>query len=383
MKRTIFDDEHQWFRESARAFVERTIMPVRDKHRQERVISRDVWLEAGRQGFLGLGVPAEHGGTDIEDFRFNAVLGEELSRAGAAYASAFAIHIDIVAPYLLELSTEGQRERWLSGFANGQTVAALAMTEPDAGSDLAGIRTAAHRSKDGWSISGAKTFITNGSTADLIVVAARTGKSRNEISLFVVEAANPGFARGQKLHKIGQHEADTAELFFNDAWVPADSLLGEVNRGFAYMMERLPQERLSCAVANVAHAKAAVDQTLAYVRERSAFGRPIGTFQHNRFVLAEIVTRLDVAQSYVDSCLIAHVAGSLSAVDAAKAKWWTAETENQVIDACVQLHGGYGYMEEYEVARAWSDARVTKIWAGSNEIMKEIIGRDLGLGDVR
>jgi alkylation response protein AidB-like acyl-CoA dehydrogenase len=383
MLRTLFEDEHLWFRESVRDFVQRTILPARERHRTERAIDRDVWLAAGSHGFLGLGVSQDYGGSGVDDFRFNAVLGEELARAGVAYASAFGIHTDVVSAYLLRLTTDEQRERWLPRFVTGEHITAIGMTEPEAGSDLAGLRTSATRSGEEWVINGAKTFITNGSRADLVVVAARTGAGRRDISLFVVEGETPGFTRGAPLHKIGQPEADTAELFFDDARVPAENLLGELNRGFTHMMELLPQERLSAAIANLSHAAGAVESTIAYVKERKAFGRPIGSFQHNRFLLAELVTQLDVAQAYVDRCLEAHVAGRLTAVDAAKAKWWSAEVQNRVLDACVQLHGGYGYMQEYEVARAWCDARVTTIWAGSNEIMKELIGRDLGLGEVR
>jgi alkylation response protein AidB-like acyl-CoA dehydrogenase len=256
------------------------------------------------------------------------------------------------------------------------------MTEPDAGSDLAALRTSAQRTDEGWKINGAKTFITNGASADLVVVAARTGDGRRDISLFAVEAGTHGFARGDKLHKVGQHEADTSELFFDDMIVPAENLIGDLNGGFSHMMDRLPQERLSTAVVNLAHARAVLETTLEYVVERRAFGRPIGTFQHNRFLLAELVTQVDVAQAYIDACLMAHVSGSLTPVAAAKAKWWSAETQNSVLDACVQLYGGYGYMEEYDVGRAWCDGRVTKIWAGSNEIMKEVIGRDLGLAEL-
>jgi alkylation response protein AidB-like acyl-CoA dehydrogenase len=383
MLRTLFEDEHLWFRESVRDFVQRTILPARERHRTERAIDRDVWLAAGSHGFLGLGVSQDYGGSGVDDFRFNAVLGEELARAGVAYASAFGIHTDVVSAYLLRLTTDEQRERWLPRFVTGEHITAIGMTEPEAGSDLAGLRTSATRSGEEWVINGAKTFITNGSRADLVVVAARTGAGRRDISLFVVEGETPGFTRGAPLHKIGQPEADTAELFFDDARVPAENLLGELDRGFTHMMELLPQERLSAAIANLSHAAGAVEGTIAYVKERKAFGRPIGSFQHNRFLLAELVTQLDVAQAYVDRCLEAHVAGRLTAVDAAKAKWWSAEVQNRVLDACVQLHGGYGYMQEYEVARAWCDARVTTIWAGSNEIMKELIGRDLGLGEVR
>jgi acyl-CoA dehydrogenase len=381
MKRLIFDDEHRWFRESVRAFVERSVLPVRERHRDDHGIDRDVWLEAGRQGFLGLGVAGEDGGSGVTDFRFNVVLGEELTRAGLAYASSLGIQTDVVAPYLVELTTREQRRRWLPRFCTGDLITAIGMTEPEAGSDLAALRTTAARSGNGWVINGAKTFITNGARADLVLVAARTGEAPRDISLFAVEAGTPGFSRGEPLQKVGQPEADTAELFFEDVDVAADSLIGEVDRGFAHMIARLPQERLSVAVANLAHANWVVTETLNYVRERRAFGRPIGSFQHNRFRLAELVTELEVAQAYVDRCVQMHVAGELSPVDAAKAKWWTADVQNRVIDGCVQLHGGYGYMQEYEVARAWCDARVTKIWAGSNEIMKEVIGRDLGLAE--
>jgi alkylation response protein AidB-like acyl-CoA dehydrogenase len=384
MRREMFEDEHVWFRESVAAFVDREIMPHRDRAREERRVERSVWLEAGRAGFLGLGVPAEHGGSDTDDFRFNAVLGEELARAGLAYASCFGIQTDVVAPYLLELTTDEQKARWLPGFCAGEIVSAIAMTEPEAGSDLAALRTTAVPDGDGWVLTGSKTFITNGANADLVIVAARTpGAGGRGISLFVVERGMPGFEPGRKLDKVGQPEADTAELFFHDVHVPAENLIGRLGDGFAHMMDRLPQERLSVACANIAHAAAAVDSTLEYVRERRAFGRAIGSFQNSRFVMADLVTQVEVTQTYVDRCVQAHVRGDLSPVDAAKAKWWSSEVQNRVIDGCVQLFGGYGYMQEYDVARAWSDARVTKIWAGSNEIMKEVIGRALGLGEPR
>jgi alkylation response protein AidB-like acyl-CoA dehydrogenase len=259
------------------------------------------------------------------------------------------------------------------------------MTEPEVGSDLAALRTSATRDGSGWRLNGSKTFITNGTQADLVIVAARTGEGPGGrgISLFVVEDGAPGFTRGSGLRKVGQHEADTAELFFDDVPLVAGNMLGEPGRGFVHMMERLPQERLSVACANVAHAAWSLGATIAYAGDRAAFGRPIGSFQHNRFRLAEMVTEVEVTRAYVDACLDRHVAGELSSVDAAKAKWWTAEVQNRVLDGCVQLFGGYGYMEEYDVARAWADARVTKVWAGSNEIMKEVVGRDLGFGDPR
>jgi long-chain-acyl-CoA dehydrogenase len=385
LQRTLFEPDHDLFRESVRAFVVKEVLPRREQHRADRVIDRETWRKAGELGFLGLGVPAEYGGSDIDDFRFNAVLNEELSRIGVAYASSFGIQVDIIAPYLLRLTTEEQKQRWLPGFCSGDIVTAIGMTEPEAGSDLGALKTTAVRNGSGWILNGSKTFITNGGNADLIVVAARTGggpKVRG-ITLFGVEAEMDGFSRGRVLEKVGQHEADTAELFFEDLHVPDELVIGELDGGFKHMMEHLAQERMGAAITNIAHARAAFDITLQYVQDRNAFGRPIGTFQHSRFLLADLATRLDVTQAYVDQCTLAHSTGELSPVDAAKAKWWTSDVQGQVVDACVQLHGGYGYMEEYEVAHQWMDARVTRIWAGSNEIMKEIIGRDLGLGDPR
>jgi len=381
MKRSLFTTDHEDFRGAVRAFVQREIVPHQDDWRDDRQIPRTMWLAAGEQGLLGLDVPAEYGGGDAGDYRFNVVLAEELATAALAFASSVGIHTDVVAPYLLELTTEEQRNRWLPRFCSGEIVTAMAMTEPAAGSDLAGIRTRAVRDgASGWRLNGSKIFITNGFNADLVVVAARTGDGRRDISLFAVESGTEGFTRGRKLDKVGQPEADTAELFFDDVRLPDDALIGPLNGGFAAMMERLPQERINSAVINVAHAAAALQRTIEYAGDRHAFGAPIGSFQHNRFLLAELVTKVEVARAFVDRCVEAHLKRELSAVDAAKAKWWSAHTQNEVIDACVQLHGGYGYMREYEVARAWLDARVTKIWAGSNEIMKEIIGRDLGFG---
>jgi alkylation response protein AidB-like acyl-CoA dehydrogenase len=383
-RRAVFNDEHDLFRETVAEFVRREIVPRRETIREQRKIDRSIWAKAGEQGLLGIGVPERYGGAGIDDFRFNAVMQEELVRAGMAYASAFQVHADVVAPYLVELTTEDQRGRWLPGFCTGELVTAIGMSEPGGGSDLAALKTTAVGDDGGWVLNGSKTFITNGTDADLVVTAARTPEhGERSISLFAVEKGMPGFAPGRKLEKVGQHEADTAELFFEDVRLPPENLIGELGRGFASMMERLPVERLSSACGNVAHAATALEHTLEYVRERRAFGRPVGSFQANRFLLAELVTLVDVTQAYVDQCLLEHVEGSLDPTATAKAKWWTADVQNRVLDACVQLFGGYGYMAEYEVARAWSDARVTKIWAGSNEIMKELIGRSLGLGDER
>ncbi|GAA2668571.1 MULTISPECIES: acyl-CoA dehydrogenase family protein [Actinosynnema] len=381
MRRTLFDDDHHAFRESARAFVDRTLRPNYPKFVEQRGIDRDVWLEAGRQGMLGLEVPEEHGGSGADDYRFNTVFAEELCALSAGVASCLGIHGDVVGRYLVDLCTEEQKQRWLPRFCSGELVTAIGMTEPSGGSDLAALKTTAVRDGSDWVLNGSKTFITNGFSADLVLVAASTSPDRGArgISLFAVEAGTPGFERGRKLDKVGQPESDTAELFFSDVRLPADNLVGEVDRGFAHMMRRLPQERLGAAVSNLAHAAQILVETVEYTKERKAFGQSIGSFQANKFTLAELVTKVDVTQAYVDQCVLAHNAGELTAIDAAKAKYWTADVQNSVLDACVQLHGGYGYMTEYRVARAWMDARVTRIWAGSNEIMKELIGRDLGL----
>lgn len=382
MKRALFEDEHEWFRESVATFVDRELMPNRERFREQRAIDREAWKAAGAAGFLGLGVPAQYGGSGVEDFRFNAVLGEELARAGFAYSSSFGIQTDVVAPYLLRLTTEEQRRRWLPGFCSGEIVTAIGMTEPAAGSDLRGMQSTALREDDGWSLAGSKTFITNGYNADLVVVAARTPEEGG-ISLFAVEAGIEGFSRGNKLNKLGQHEADTAELFFDEVRIPAENLIGEAGRGMSYMIDHLSQERISTAIVNVAHAANALRVTLEYVQDRRAFGRTIGSFQNSRFALAAADAELDMARVYVDRCVEAHVAGELTAVEAAKAKLLSSEIQNRVIDACLQLHGGYGYIEEYEVARSFVDARVTRIWAGTNEIMKEVIARSLGLEEPR
>src|ERR1700760_82175 len=380
MRRTIFDSDHDLFRESVAEFCRREIAPNLERWREERWTGGEIWLEAGRQDFIGLAMPAEYGGAGLADFRFNQVLGEELAAASLAVNSALLLGIDVVAPYLLELTDEAQKERYLPDFCAGRLITSIGMPEPQAGSDLAALRTRAVRDGDGWVLGGAKTFITNGSNADLVVVAARTGEGRKDVSVFLLDGDAEASSRGRKLEKVGQHEADTAELFFEDVRLPGEALLGEENRGFEYMMERLPQERLSVAVANIAHAAAALAETLTYGKERQAFGRPIGTFQHSRFLLAEMQTEIDAGRAFVDQCVMAHVEGELTAVDAAKAKWWTAEIQNRILDRCVQLHGGYGFMDEYRVARFWADGRVSKIWGGTNEIMKDLIGRSMGLG---
>jgi alkylation response protein AidB-like acyl-CoA dehydrogenase len=381
MRRRLYNEDHTAFRESVRTFVERTLEPSYHEFVENKEIAREVWLEAGRNDLLGLEVPEEFGGVDAQDYRFNAVLGEELAHASMAFNSCFQMHFDVTIPYIVKYGTTEQKQRWLPGACSGEILSTVAMTEPSGGSDLAALRTSAVRSGDDWVLNGSKTFITNGYTADLVIVAAKTSpeKRAKGITLFAVETGMKGFERGRKLDKVGQPEANTAELFFEDLRVPNENVIGEVDRGFIQMMEQLPQERVGAAVGNLAHVVQILDETLVYAKERQAFGQAIGTFQHNQFLLADLYTRIDVTQAYVDACVEAHAEGELSAVDAAKAKYWTAEIQNDALDACVQLHGGYGFMREYRVAQAWMDARVTKIWGGTNEIMKEIIGRDLGL----
>jgi len=381
MKRTLFDEDHEAFRGTCRAFVDRHLRPHQEKHIANHEFGREMWLEMGKQGLLGLNIPEQYGGSGVEDPRFTLVLAEELSKLAFAHSSCVGIHADCVAPYLVDLCTEEQKQRWLPAFCSGELITAIGMTEPSGGSDLAALKTTAVRDGDDWVVNGSKTFITNGYSADLVVVAARTSpeKKSHGITLFAIEAGMPGFERGRKLEKVGQPESDTSELFFADVRVPSTNVIGQVDMGFIYMMQRLVTERMGAAVNNLSHARQILDETLDYVKERKAFGHPIGSFQANKFRLAELVTSCEVAQAFVDACVLEQLAGTLTPVDAAKAKWWTAQVQNEVLDACVQLYGGYGYMTEYRVARAWQDARVAKIWAGSNEIMKELIGRDLGL----
>jgi alkylation response protein AidB-like acyl-CoA dehydrogenase len=380
MERTIYDADHESFRESVREFLDREVVPHLEEHAEAHGLPREFWLAAGQQGFLGLEVPEEYGGSEAGDYRFNAVLTEELAKVNMTLPSCVGIHADIVAPYLVHLTSEEQKKRWLPKFCTGELLTAIGMTEPSGGSDLANLKTTAVRDGNDWIINGSKTFITNGGSADLVVVAARTSpeKKAKGISLFGVDTSATGFSVGRVLDKVGQDESDTAELAFEDVRVSNDDLIGELDTGFISMMQFLPQERLGSAITNLSHAAQILTETIQYAHDRKAFGASIGTFQHNKFLLADLVTRIEVTQHYVDQCVVAHSDGKLTAIDAAKAKWWTSQVQNDVLDHCVQIYGGYGYMNEYRVARAWRDARVTKIWAGSNEIMKELIGRDLG-----
>ncbi len=381
MKRSIYDEDHESFRASVRAFLERSVIPDVEQHAADKALPREFWLEAGKQGFLGLEIPEEYGGAGADDYRFNAVAAEEFSKVNAALGSCWGIHADITAPYIVELGTEEQKQRWLPGVAAGEILLAIGMTEPSGGSDLAALKTTAVRDGDQWVINGSKTFITNGYSADLVLTAVRTDpeKGARGITLFAIPSDAPGFSRGRKLDKVGQDESDTAELFFENVRLGDDHVVGELGGGFIAMMQKLPQERLGCAISNVHHAKQILIETLQYTKDRKAFGQSIGQFQHNKFLLAEMFTSIEVTEAFVDQCVLAHDRSELTPVDAAKAKWWSSQVQNDVLDHCVQLHGGYGFMNEYRVARAWRDARVSKIWAGSNEIMKELIGRDLGL----
>ncbi len=382
MQRDLFEADHELFRSTAREFVEREVAPNVAKWEAQGSVDKDMFRKAGKTGLLGMAVPEEHGGGGIADFRFNMVIGEELMRADAmASGMCITLHNDVCLPYFTRLCDGEQAERWMPGLVSGDLMSAIAMTEPGAGSDLAGIKTTAVRDGDVYVVNGSKTFITNGINSDLVITAVKTDPRERHagMSLLVVEDGMEGFSRGRNLEKIGLHAQDTAELFFDDVRVPVSNRLGEEGRGFVYLVENLPQERLSLAIGSVAHAQVAFDWTLEYVKERQAFDQPIGSFQTVKHLMAEMRTELDVAQTYVDRQVQALNRGELSAEDAAKAKWWVTEMEKKVIDRCLQLFGGWGYMEEYPIARAYRDARVQTIYGGTTEIMKEIIGRSLGL----
>src|SRR3954447_24792612 len=383
MRRTHLTEDHDLFRDSFRTFVEREIVPHQQEWDDAGIVPHELFSTAGAAGFLGMAVPEEVGGGGVDDFRYNQVIAEELQYASVASAGlGMTLHTDICLPYFLSLATDEQKARWLPGIVAGELITAIGMTEPGIGSDLASMSTTAIREGDHYVVNGAKTFITNGINADLVILAVKTDPAQKHkgMSLLILERGMEGFTRGRNLDKVGQHAQDTAELFFSDVHVPVGNLLGpEGGQGFRQLVANLPQERLSIAVAAVASMRSALDLTLAYVKERRAFGQAVGSFQNSRFVLAEIATEVDVAQHYVDDCVRALLARELTAVDAAKAKWWTTELQGRVLDRCLQLHGGYGYMNEYPIARAFADARVTRIYGGTTEIMKEIVGKDLGL----
>jgi alkylation response protein AidB-like acyl-CoA dehydrogenase len=381
MRHSLYEKEHEDFRAMVRGWLEKNVAPFHAQWEKDGIVPRELWLSAGKQGLLGLDMPEEFGGGGVADFRYQAVLDEEVVRVGAS-GVGFGLHNDVVGPYLRHLATPEQKQRWLPGFCSGELITAIAMTEPAAGSDLQGIQTTARRDGDGWVLNGSKTFITNGINADLVIVVAKTdpeAAGAKGLSLLVVERDMPGFTRGRNLEKVGLKAQDTAELFFDDVRVPAENLLGGENRGFVHLMENLPQERLSIAVGAVAAIERMLALTLEYVTGRTAFGRPVGSFQNTRFVLAELQTEATIARTFVDECVRQLNAGELTVTDAAMAKWWTTELQNKVADRCLQLHGGYGYMDEYPISKAWRDSRVQSIYGGTNEIMKEIIGRTMGL----
>ncbi|PTR35938.1 long-chain-acyl-CoA dehydrogenase [Rhodococcus sp. OK611] len=378
MQRKHFESDHEDYRGTVREFLAREVEPRYLQWEEDRLIDRASYVAAGRSGIIGLGVPEEFGGSGVTDYRFRHVVSEEIARTGTtSFGSTLSLQDDITIPYILHLGTPAQKERWLPRMAAGELIGAIAMTEPGAGSDLQGVKTTAVRDGDEWVINGQKTFITNGIHSDLVIVVCRTDPNAGSkgFSLIVVERDTPGFSRGRKLHKVGLAAQDTAELVFENVRVPAENVLGTEGRGFIHLMENLPLERIGIAVGAITAARAAYEWTKSYAFERKAFGRPIGDLQNSRFVLAEMLTEIEVTESHIDRCVIALNAGDLTAVDASKAKWWATELQKRVVDRGVQLHGGYGFMMEYPIGRAYVDTRIQTIYGGTTEIMKEIIGR--------
>ena len=380
-RRALYDDEHEAFRDSFRSFLESRVVPQYAQWERDGIVPRKVFREAGDLGFLGMEIPEEFGGGGVSDFRFNAVIAEEIARTGTV-SVGINLHNDICVPYFLAYADDDQRKRWLPGLASGELIAAIAMTEPGTGSDLAGIGTTATLDGDHYVLNGSKTFISNGHNADLVIVAARTDRDADRhggLSLIVVERDTPGFERGRNLEKIGMHAQDTAELFFDNARVPAANVLGKAGSGFRSLVSNLAQERMTIAVASVASAAQALDWAVGYVKERRVFGRSVGSYQNTRFVLASIKTEVEVMQAFVDGCVRELVAGTLTPERAAMAKLAASELQGTATDRCLQLFGGYGYMTEYPIARAYVDARIGRIYGGTSEVMREIIGRSMGL----
>jgi alkylation response protein AidB-like acyl-CoA dehydrogenase len=381
MDRQHYKDEHVSFGDAFRAFVDKSMVPHYLEWEKAGISPREIFAEAGRSGYLGMQIPEQYGGGGVDDFRFNQMEAEQLADAGVTGTGiGITLHNDTCLPYFLTYGTDDQKQKWLPGIASGELITAVAMTEPGAGSDLSGIRTSAKRDGGDYVVNGSKTFITNGIHADLVITAVRTAEDRHKgMSLLIIERGMAGFERGRNLDKLGLHSQDTAELSFTDVRVPFENLIGIENEGFAQLNQKLPQERMSIAVNAISEARAAFSETLRYVQERKAFGRRISEFQNTKFVLAELATEVDVAQAFVDQCVDRLNARTLSAADAAKAKWWSTELQGRVIDKCLQLHGGYGYMNEYAVSRRYADARVTRIYGGTTEIMKSVISKSLGL----
>jgi alkylation response protein AidB-like acyl-CoA dehydrogenase len=380
MRRDLYSPDHEAYRETVREFLAREVVPYQHDWDRERWIDRGVFARAAKAGIYALQIGEQYGGSGEPDYRYRMVVCEEIARINAlSFGLTVSLQDDLVLHYLLDLTNDEQKQRWLPGFATGEIIGALAMTEPGAGSDLRGLRSTARRDGEQWILNGQKTFISSGIMADLVVVAARTGNSggSGDLSLFVVERDTPGFERGRKLDKVGLPAQDTSELYFRDAQVPASNLLGEEGRGLQYLMSHLPRERLGVTAKAIATTRAIFEMTVEYCKQRHAFGAPLSDKQHVRFELAEMATEIDIAQSYADRSVLAYNAGELTAVDAAKGKWYVSELQKRVIDRCLQLHGGYGYMTEYPVARAYLDTRIQTIYGGTTEIMKEIIGRDV------
>jgi alkylation response protein AidB-like acyl-CoA dehydrogenase len=379
MQKHLLTEEHLMFQEAVRAFVKKEVVPHHDEWEKQGHVSRELWRKAGEQGMLCTDFPEEYGGLGLQDFRYNAIVGEELAHVGAT-GPGFILHNDVVAPYAIEYFTDEQKVRWMEKMILGEIITAIAMTEPGTGSDLAGVKTTAIKKGDRYILNGSKTFITNGILSNLVIVVAKTDPKQQHggISLIVAEEGMKGFTRGKNLEKIGMKAQDTAELFFEDVEVPEENLLGKEGQGFIYLMKNLPQERVSIASIGIAAAEAALNWTIQYCKDRKAFGRPIGKFQNSRFKLAEMKTEVTIARTFVDQCIMELNAGKLSVEKAAMAKYWVTDLQCKVMDECLQLHGGYGYMAEFPIAKAYTDSRVQRIYGGTNEIMKEIIGRSMG-----
>ncbi|MGI9015507.1 MAG: acyl-CoA dehydrogenase family protein [Euzebya sp.] len=379
MPRTGFTDEHDMFRHTVRRFMQAEVQPHNDQWDADGQVSREVWLKAGETGLLCMAAPEEYGGAGVEDFRYNAIINEEQVRVGAS-GPGFAIHTDINLPYFLSYASDVQKKTYLPKMISGECITAVAMSEPGTGSDLSNIQTKAVRDGEDYVVNGSKIFISNGQMADVVITVVRTGEDPHKgLSLLLIDGDTPGFQRGRNLDKMGMKGQDTSELFFTDCRVPAHNLLGEEGMGFAYLVGNLPQERLSITTSAVAAAEVTLEMTHEYVTTRKAFGRAIGSFQNSRFLMAELRTEVELARTFLDRCLDEHAEGNLSIEHAAMAKWWTTEMQLRVIDRCLQLHGGYGFMNEYPIARAYVNSRAQTIYGGTTEIMKEIIGRSMGL----
>ncbi len=380
IERTLFSEDHQRFRDSFRRFLEKEVVPHHDAWEDRGYVDREVWLSAGANGFLCTSMPEEFGGA-AADKLYSVIVFEEVARLGVN-GLGFGLHSEIVAPYILRYGSDEQKQRYLPRMAAGEVIGAIAMSEPAAGSDLQGVKTQAIDAGDHFLLNGSKTFITNGWHADVVIVVAKTDPSAGAkgTSLLLVERGMPGFEKGKRLKKVGLKAQDTSELFFDNVKVPKANLLGQLNKGFIYLMQELPWERLQIAISAMEAAQAAIDWTVAYTKERKVFGTTVASYQNTRFKLAEMQTEVQVGRVFVDRCLELLLAGKLDTATASMAKYWCSDLQCKVIDECVQLHGGYGYMWEYPVARAWADARVQRIYGGTNEIMKEVITRSMGLG---